>query len=119
MHQFLNFLPLPHGQGSLRPTFSDRLRIGSIFCSPWLLSMADCCCWPIAVGGGASSWTAAVSFHVEPTKLSSSCSMRKIRSVTRSPMLVHMVSKVCIPSRLYSTLGSIWAYPRNETLDRK
>ena len=38
MWQFLYFLPLPHGQGSLRPTFSPRLRIGSGFLSP-------CCCW--------------------------------------------------------------------------
>ena len=29
MWQFLNFLPLPQGQGSLRPTRSSRLRIGS------------------------------------------------------------------------------------------
>ena len=31
MWQFLYFLPLPHGHGSLRPTFSPRLRIGSAF----------------------------------------------------------------------------------------
>ncbi len=45
MWQFLYFLPLPHGQGSLRPTRSPRLRIGSGFLSPcWLLAMAACCC---------------------------------------------------------------------------
>ena len=33
MWQFLYFLPLPHGHGSLRPTFSVRLRIGSFFFS--------------------------------------------------------------------------------------
>src|SRR5262249_52733551 len=35
MWQFLYFLPEPHGQGSLRPTFWPRLRIGSVtFTSP-------------------------------------------------------------------------------------
>ena len=33
--QFLYFFPLPHGQGSLRPTFFSRLRIGSITLGAW------------------------------------------------------------------------------------
>jgi hypothetical protein len=33
MQQTLYFLPLPQGHGSLRPTFSARLRIGSFFFS--------------------------------------------------------------------------------------
>ncbi len=86
MQQFLNFLPLPQGQGSLRPT--------------------RCC----GCGSARSCWSAcgAVDRRLlllgdlagrrallresprsrptcEPTKPSSSCSMRKIRSVTRSP----------------------------------
>ena len=40
MQQFLNFLPLPQGQGSLRPTRSWRLRIGSILRSLCVPSMA-------------------------------------------------------------------------------
>src|SRR5690349_11628950 len=41
MWQFLYFLPLPHGHGSLRPTRSLVLRIGSIFfgASPELVVM--------------------------------------------------------------------------------
>src|SRR6202035_3513444 len=43
MQHTLYFLPLPHGHGSLRPTFSARLRIGSDFLSPfWLLVSAAC-----------------------------------------------------------------------------
>ena len=37
MWQFLYFLPLPQGQGSLRPTRWPRLRMGSGFFSDWLL----------------------------------------------------------------------------------
>ena len=47
--------------------------------------------------------------QVEPTKPSSSCSILNTRSVARSPIEVHMVSNIRIPSRLYSTFGSIWA----------
>ncbi len=86
MWQFLNFLPLPQGQGSLRPTRSSRLRIGSSFLiglgavDRGLLLAGD-----LAGVPGACSWMASLSTQVEPTKSSSSCSMRKIRSVTRSP----------------------------------
>ncbi len=47
MQQALNFLPDPHGQGSLRPTFFPRLRTGSRFFSVdrWLPAMAASCCW--------------------------------------------------------------------------
>ncbi len=76
MWQFLNFLPLPQGQGSLRPTRWPRLRIGSSGRSPcWLAPMAACCCWAISLCVGISSWMAALSTQVEPTKSSSSCSM--------------------------------------------
>ena len=82
--QFLYFFPLPQGHGALRGTFSSRLRIGSIFCGRLravdrrllLLAHARRC------AGGASSWIAADSVHVLPTKFSSSCSILKIRSVT-------------------------------------
>ena len=42
MWQFLNFLPLPQGQGSLRPTRWPRLRIGSGFLSASVFSIAVC-----------------------------------------------------------------------------
>ena len=60
MQQFLNFLPLPQGQGSLRPTRSCRLRIGSSLRSVWVASMAACCCPAISEAEGASSWMAAL-----------------------------------------------------------
>ena len=42
MWQFLYFLPLPQGQGSLRPTCSPRLRIGSVFFdSPPIMGVSD------------------------------------------------------------------------------
>ena len=44
MQQFLNFFPLPQGQGSLRPTRCWRLRIGSGLWSTSVPSMAACCC---------------------------------------------------------------------------
>src|SRR5271165_6384729 len=68
MQQFLYFLPLPHGHGSLRPTFSLRLRIGSGFLSPfWLLLMAATF-WPwtlcsATVAFGAASCTVAPIDH--------------------------------------------------------
>lgn len=42
-------------------------------------------------------------------KSSFNCSTRKTMSVTWSPTLSHIVSKVRMPSRRYSTFGSIWA----------
>ena len=44
MWQFLYFLPLPQGHGSLRPTFSPRLRIGSLrfsLCAAFVVLRAD------------------------------------------------------------------------------
>ena len=42
--QFLYFLPLPQGQGSLRPTLGPLLRMGSVFlASP--LPARICCSW--------------------------------------------------------------------------
>ena len=41
MQQALNFLPDPHGQGSLRPTFLPTLRTGSRFFSVELLAAGD------------------------------------------------------------------------------
>src|SRR5439155_6122365 len=59
MWQFLYFLPLPHGHGSLRPTRSLVLRIGSIFfgASVEFVVMPF---WPsaAAVSRGAASWIA-------------------------------------------------------------
>ena len=110
MWQFLNFLPLPQGHGSLRPTslpaIADRLDLASAFRSVdgRLLVAAVI----MALGGGESC-TALLSVHVEPTKPSSSSSMRKIMSVTRSPSESHICSKIRMPSRLYSTFGSTWA----------
>ena len=54
MWQALNFLPDPHGQGSLRPTFFARLRTGSRFFSGecWLPAMAASCCWRTPPGAG-------------------------------------------------------------------
>src|SRR5205085_6010933 len=48
MWQFLYFLPLPQGHGSLRPTFAPTLRIGSaFFFSPALVCIpaASSCAW--------------------------------------------------------------------------
>src|SRR6476620_8674830 len=78
----LHFLPLPQGQGSLRPTFGSKLRIGSIFLSASVPAMAACCWRSISLAGLASSLIACDSTHVLPTKPSSSCSILKIRSVT-------------------------------------
>ena len=58
---------------------------------------------------GAASWRASVSTQVLPTNPSSSCSILKIKLVTRLATELHIVSNIRIPSRLYSTLGSIWA----------
>src|SRR5262245_908193 len=83
MWQFLYFLPLPHGQGSLRPTFSPRLRIGSGFLSPLWLPAIAALCW-LAMLASLSA-PAAVSWVVDSIdhswKLPSS-SMRKTLSVT-------------------------------------
>src|SRR5947209_3773563 len=70
MQQFLYFLPLPQGQGSLRPTFSVRLRIGSGFLSLfWLLAIAAACCpWVLSAprtARGAASCVAAPIIHTD------------------------------------------------------
>src|SRR3954465_5724225 len=68
MWQFLYFLPLPHGHGSLRPTFSPRLRIGSGFLSPLPAAMAASCWLRMlsaeAAAEGRMLW--ADSFTVAP-----------------------------------------------------
>src|SRR5207253_2475014 len=62
--QFLYFLPLPQGQGSLRPTRSRRLRMGSIFLSlAWFVDIG--CPLALMVGRGAASWTAAPMAHTD------------------------------------------------------
>src|SRR5437879_479879 len=62
--QFLYFLPLPQGQGSLRPTRSPRLRIGSSFLSlAWLVETWSP--FALMVGRGADSWTAAPMAHTD------------------------------------------------------
>src|SRR5262249_12985902 len=43
MQQFLYFLPLPQGHGSLRPTFWLRLRIGSCFLPSPPALVVPCC----------------------------------------------------------------------------
>src|SRR5438105_14960387 len=59
MQQFLYWRPLLHGHGSLRPTLSLRLRIGSGFLSPpWLLAMAAACC-PCMLSAAGSARGAA------------------------------------------------------------
>ena len=63
----------------------------------------------IWVAPGASGCVAAVSTQVEPTKSSLSCSILKIKLVDWSPIEFHICSKSFMPSRLYSTLGSICA----------
>jgi len=45
MWQFLYFLPLPQGQGSLRPTFAPTLRIVSIFFGDSPLLVAKSVIW--------------------------------------------------------------------------
>ena len=55
MQQFLNFFPLPHGQGSLRPTRCWRLRMGCGLWSVSVPSMAACCCEAISPAEEASS----------------------------------------------------------------
>jgi hypothetical protein len=54
--QFLNFFPLPQGQGSFLPTFCPRLRIGSTVCGSgrgWAES--EVAAASEAATGGASS----------------------------------------------------------------
>ena len=78
--QFLNFFPLPHGQGSLRPTLWPMLRIGSTGpVSPrWSGGPPACCESPGdgSVADDASAWIAAVSCQVLLRASSSTCSMR-------------------------------------------
>src|SRR5207247_10283357 len=104
--QFLYFLPLPQGQGSLRPTRLPRLRIGSGLASASAPALV--CCWlrwNSSVAPGASACVALVSTHVDPTNSSLSCSILKIRLVAWSPTVLLICSKCFIPSRLDSTFG--------------
>src|SRR5208283_2150160 len=109
--QFLYFLPLLHGQGSLRPTLSLRLRIGSGFLSPcWLPAMAASCWLRMlsADGLGADSCTVVCMAQSDSWK-SISSSRRNRESVTLSCTPSHMVSNSFMPWRLYSVFGSTWA----------
>ena len=110
MQQFLYFLPLPQGQGSLRPTFCSRLRIGSSFLSASVPAMAACCWWAISLAGGASSLIAAV---FDPRAADEAL----VELLHLEDQIGHVVADArptsCrtarMPSRLYSTLGSTWA----------
>src|ERR1043166_7018271 len=76
MQQFLYFLPLPQGQGSLRPTRAPRWRIGSCFFSvccwlPWMAAI--CWAWMLPSGGAcmagpAASWRASVMAQTDSWK---------------------------------------------------
>jgi len=71
MQQFLYFLPLPQGHGSLRPTLWLRLRIGSFLIAVcWLPAMAASC-WPrmLLMVLGAASCVAAPIDHTDSWKL--------------------------------------------------
>src|SRR5262249_45846777 len=102
MQQFLYFLPLPHGHGSLRPTLSILLRSGwTFFPSPRAFV-----CWArtssaAARARGASAWVAALISQTDSWKLSSSSSL-KTASVTFSATPSHIVSNSFMPCRLYS-----------------
>src|SRR5436305_14867669 len=78
MQQFLYFLPLPHGHGSLRPTRSPRLRIGSGFFSPFWLPAMACCCWSPMLPACPSTLCAcscvAAPIHQPASWTPSSCS---------------------------------------------
>src|SRR5262245_56081348 len=82
MQQFLYFFPLPQGHGSLRPTLAPKLRIGSIFFSPWLPAMAWSCgdcraeatAW--ANAPGADSCVVAPMFQTDSSKPSLSSSLK-------------------------------------------
>src|SRR5271165_1677105 len=67
MWQFLYFLPLPHGQGSLRPTFAPTLRIGSVFlASPPVFvvcSAASVSAWRDCKAEMAADWVARAPAH--------------------------------------------------------
>src|SRR5579872_4250515 len=100
MWQFLNFFPLPQGQGSLRPTRSPRLRIGSIGLSSggWpppppepSVGPASGSEPPLSVGGG-DSCVVEVIRHSEPTKPGLSRSSRKIEPVTCWAIPFHIPS---------------------------
>ena len=65
MWQFLYFLPLPHGHGSLRPTFCWRLRIGSAFLPSPLAAMAVLC-WARMSSAPACRAPLACSLIVAP-----------------------------------------------------
>ena len=102
MWQFLNFFPLPQGHGSLQPTFGGGCGSARSFDrhSPTSRSLSD--------SGGRSRSSRGplreplgLPSRSSLRKFWSSCSMRKIKSVTRSPMLVHMTSKVSYPRVLF------------------
>src|SRR5439155_9403010 len=97
MWQFLYFLPEPHGHGSLRPTRSDVLRIGSGFLSDWAPFVETPSPFTgAATARGAASWIATPTVSWKP----SSSSMRHTASVMRSCTPTHIWSNSCMPSRL-------------------
>ena len=110
MQHFLYFFPLPQGQGSLRPTFSMRLRIGSIFFSASVPAIAACCCRSMSLAGrgvfldrGRLDPRAADEAFVELLHLED-----QIGHVRCRPRPT-CASNSFMPSRLYSTFGSTWA----------
>ena len=109
MWQFLYFLPLPHGHGSLRPTWSSRLRIGSVFFGASLafVDHAVLARRPERAEPCRLSWLIGKADHGPGS--SSSSSMRKTVSVILSSTPSHIASNSFMPSRLYSVLGSTWA----------
>src|SRR5262249_3459839 len=105
--QFLYFLPLPHGHGSLRPTRGPaERRIGSFFFpSAPLVTMSSCC---VLGRRGAVSCCVALIVPIASWQPSAP-SMRKIASVTRFSTPSFIASNSRIPCRLYSVFGSTWA----------
>src|SRR5262249_32188008 len=114
MWQFLYFLPLPQGQGSLRPTFWPPLRIGSgFFFSPpvfvCLSAAAPCACRACVAEIAAACVARAPAHSAACASSSPISSMRKTASVVRSRTPSHILSNSFIPSRLYTIFGSSWA----------
>src|SRR5262249_7318248 len=99
MWQFLYFLPLPHGQGSLRPTLAPRLRIGSVTFSPWPLFVVCCAAAACADSVGAAACVAGPVTHSVSAKAPVS-PIRNSISVTLSSTPSHMVRNSFMPSRL-------------------
>ena len=63
--QFLNFFPLPQGQGSFRPTFWPKLRIGSTAdASAGRAGSGSSAAGSAVVAGLGAAWIAAVSLQV-------------------------------------------------------